>query len=165
MTRLILSIIVLTVAITSCKSRKEKPTTENLGSEMVIEVGEDSAAFSEKILREIEVNQSYEWPKQIDPFNILSTEINGDVLKISVEYGGGCKEHEFKMNWTGAWMKSKPPKVNLWLEHQSNEDNCRALIRENLSFDLKSIQSSSSKSVLIIVNGDDDKNILYTYPE
>ncbi len=165
MTRQILTILVVTMAFAACKARKEKQSAESPKPEKNVEIMDEPKVSSDKVLREIQLNRDYQWPRETDPFNILALSLNADVLEVTVEYGGGCKEHEFKMNWTGAWMKSMPPKINLWLEHENNDDNCRALIRETLYFDLAKVQNSSSSSIVIILNGDEEKSLTYSYPK
>lgn len=116
-----------------------------------------------KIMKSIDINETYTSEGKTDPFTTLSTKIIGDTLLVEVQYGGGCEQHEFTMHTNKIWMKSLPPQLNLWLEHQSNNDMCRALITETLFFDLKPIQHAGSKSVDLILNGDRENRIRYIY--
>jgi len=153
---------VMVILIASCQSHKEKrlaKKVENGG--LNIEVVEEINEF--RPLKNIIINKTYEWSGSTDRFNLIEQSINGDTLILVVEYGGGCKDHFFTMNTNSAWMKSMPPKLNLWLEHENNDDNCRALITKSLFFDLKPIRYNPSQSVLIIVNGEEEKSVLYRY--
>ncbi len=164
MTRLIIPFLVLAIGTSACKSHKSKKQEKSAEIETVVAVSEP-LMDSVLVVKEININPTYEWPRDTDPFNILDINVSGNILALTVEYGGGCREHIFKMNWTGAWMKSMPPKINLWLEHENNDDNCRALIREKLFFDLSSVRYASSNSVVILVNGEEEKSMTYSYPK
>ncbi len=114
-------------------------------------------------LQSIDINEAYQWPEKTDQFDILSTRINGDSLLVQVQYGGGCEKHEFTMHTNLMWMKSLPPQLNLWLEHKSNNDMCRALITETIAFDLSAVQNKSTKTSVLILNGDREKSLRYNY--
>ena len=97
-----------------------------------------------------------------DSFNVESVSLGGDILEITVSYGGGCKDHEWKMYSSKMVAKSYPPKLDIFLEHKSNQDLCKALIRETLKFDLTSIQYSGSEILHLQMNNYDEF-IVYTY--
>jgi hypothetical protein len=105
----------------------------------------------------------YEWPGSTDPFDILSTKVSGDTLTVTVQYGGGCEPHDFQMHQNMRWMKSMPPQLNLYLEHESNNDMCRAMITQDLHFDLSTCRYSSAGTVILILNGDKSHKIEYRY--
>lgn len=155
------------ILLASCQAYKEKRAARKDESENVhSQVAKDSTEskpLNNNILNNIVIDKMYQWKGATDAFNILEQNINGDTLKLVVEYGGGCKDHVFTMNTNSARMKSMPPKLNLWLEHESNDDNCRALITESLFFDLKPIRYNPSQSVVIIVNGEEENSVLYRY--
>ena len=58
------------------------------------------------------------------------------ILSLSVNYGGGCKEHEFAMFGDIALLKTTPPSVNIYLSHNANKDNCKSLITEKIHFNI-----------------------------
>lgn len=78
-------------------------------------------------------------PVGTDPFFMSGVGIRKDKLLIDVSYGGGCRRHAFQLNWDGTILKSEPPKLILELSHNSNGDNCRALLHEQLQFDLTTL--------------------------
>ncbi|KXA92871.1 hypothetical protein AKJ37_06370 [candidate division MSBL1 archaeon SCGC-AAA259I09] len=41
-----------------------------------------------------------------DPYTLKNVEIEGDILKIELDYFGGCKEHEFKLIGTKNFMEN-----------------------------------------------------------
>lgn len=112
---------------------------------------------------QIIIDQAYTWPGSTDEFELLSAQVAGDSLKLEVRYGGGCKEHVYTMHTNLMYMKSLPPQLNLYLEHDNNNDNCRALITETLAFDIVKLRYSGINQVKLIVNGDREKMVTYVY--
>ena len=152
----------LIAAIASCTigcGKGEKTVYKTPVTETVVPVDSDTEIF----LFDVITDKSYRWPGSTDPIEILSTRINGDSLLINVQYSGGCKDHGFKMTTNLMWLKSKPPQLNIYLEHENNDDNCRALISRTLAFDLKSIRNSSTDKIRLILNDDREKMIEYQY--
>ena len=97
-----------------------------------------------------------------DNYSINSAEIKGDNLVISVSYSGGCETHEWKLMTNGAMMKSLPPQMNITLWHNNNGDNCRGLITEDLTFNLKTIKAGESGTIVLRLRNHEPK-IVYTY--
>jgi hypothetical protein len=156
-------IIVLSVAasllMVQCKKKKEviKETVQNTISE-----GTQPSELK-NTLQPIVGDRDYKWPGSTDPFTMLSQRVSGDTLFLQVQYGGGCKDHVFTMNTQLMWMKSLPPQLNLWLEHESNDDMCRALLTKELTFDLKGVRSPTGNKVSLIINNDREKTVAYTW--
>jgi hypothetical protein len=71
-----------------------------------------------------------------DPATILGARIEGDLLNLDVEFGGGCSEHEFALVHSGGFRESFPVQTDLRLMHDANGDPCRALVQRMLVFDL-----------------------------
>jgi hypothetical protein len=71
-----------------------------------------------------------------DPFTMTEVKIDGRVLRIKVNYGGGHKEHDFKLYWTGCLKESMPPKADLYLKHDAHGDKAEALVMKTLEFNL-----------------------------
>ena len=81
--------------------------------------------------------------------NLLSSAINTDVvidsiwtrdstMFIAVQYSGGCRPHQFTLFMDpSVLMESEPPQADLYLQHFSDNDACRALVTQTLSFNLK----------------------------
>jgi hypothetical protein len=78
-------------------------------------------------------NQIFINKMQIENYNILS---------IMVTYFGGCKKHSFQL----FGFRKTENKILLSLEHNSNGDICKKIIREKLYFDLTPINNLSQKS-------------------
>lgn len=90
-----------------------------------------------------------------DPAEIMRADLDGDVLKLHVRFGGGCAEHDFSLIHTGEFMESHPVQTRLNLTHDAHGDNCRALLSRDLTFDLAPVkrayrQSYSEHGALIL---------------
>lgn len=79
-------------------------------------------------------DSAFTFPK--DGAKIEAIRIQGDLLTLEVAYGGGCKEHIFKLYGSKYFLKSNPPQTDVFLSHNSNGDMCDAWLRSTLSFDL-----------------------------
>lgn len=85
---------------------------------------------------------------------IQAAGLKGDKLIIDVRYGGGCvPQHTFQLNWDGSFLKSNPAQVVLELSHNANGDTCRALLHEQLQFDLSVIIENPSQYILHVTSG------------
>jgi hypothetical protein len=153
----ILLFILISLLFVEC--RKKKETTVDTNQEIQNTVKEKP----KNELMTIHGDLGYEWPGTTDPYEILETRVNGDTLTVTVQYGGGCEPHDFQMHQNMRWMKSMPPQLNIYLEHENNNDMCRALITQDLFFDLSTCRYSNGKSVILILNGDREKKIEYRY--
>lgn len=148
----------------SCKSKKQSNRTDNQTEIVENTMVSKSESMTDEPIEflSVQVHPNYTWGGT-DPFNILDEKVNGDTLVLTVEYGGGCEKHIFSMFTDLVWLKSFPPKVHLWLEHESNDDRCRALVRKTLYIDLSNVRYENSPSVFLILNGMDDRAISYSY--
>lgn len=72
----------------------------------------------------------------LDHFGIERVNITCDKLQIKLSYGGGCREHEFKLAAWSYFLESFPVQANILLSHNANDDPCLAIMRETLNFDL-----------------------------
>ncbi|MCB9653449.1 MAG: hypothetical protein H6729_04855 [Deltaproteobacteria bacterium] len=72
-----------------------------------------------------------------DSYNVLDMNTVGDTLNLTVQYSGGCRDHDFFLCWGGSFLESSPVQARLHLAHDAHEDPCEALPIEDLSFDLK----------------------------
>jgi hypothetical protein len=76
---------------------------------------------------------------QRDPFVLNEATLEGDELTVQVSYGGGCREHGFKLYMQPAFAESNPVRANLYLSHNDNDDPCDAWITEDLTFDVRRV--------------------------
>jgi len=114
-------------------------------------------------LRKINTDQVYTWPGMVDLFTIEQLIVKGDTLFVMVNYGGGCEQHDFTMNTNMMWLKSNPPQLNLFMEHNAHGDKCRAVIKETLAFDITPIKYKEKGAVRLIINENREGAVLYQY--
>lgn len=71
-----------------------------------------------------------------DSIVALSSQLNGDCLQLSVDYRGGCANHNFALYWSGAVDESLPPQVVVQVLHDNGGDTCDEIQTAQLSYDL-----------------------------
>jgi hypothetical protein len=75
--------------------------------------------------------------------------IEGDILKINVSYNGGCKKHLFSLTAKKIFQQIKNTyEVQLKLFHNSNRDNCKKIVTEELFFNLLPLKAEFQKENL-----------------
>ncbi|MBN2001130.1 hypothetical protein JW935_26530 [candidate division KSB1 bacterium] len=79
-------------------------------------------------------SQVRELPK--DLYEIKNVEIVEDTIIFEVRYGGGCEEHDFLLVNYGGFMESWPVQTKVLLSHDNNGDACKALITQEVRFNL-----------------------------
>jgi hypothetical protein len=88
------------------------------------------------------VNISNDGPEtfQLDPFVLEEASLDDCLLTLDVNYGGGCKEHEFEVFMSPSLFdESLPVRANLWLKHNGNGDFCRGLVSDKLVVDITAV--------------------------
>ena len=96
-----------------------------------------------------------------DEYFFQSALIDGNCLKMTVRYGGGCEDVVFQLIDSGAIMESFPIQRNIRLSLEDN-DNCEALVTQELSFDLTPLQVEGNSKVILNLQGSQD-NLTYNY--
>lgn len=82
--------------------------------------------------------------------------VREQTLEVVVQYGGGCRDHEWELVSRGLWKKSLPPQLDMVLIHNANGDMCRALITDTLRFDLSPARrDGDQRARLWLRNGGD----------
>lgn len=154
----VLAFALLATLASVCSCKKQKATSTGSAAAEPTPRGSGDMTW-----QPVMVDKGYSWPGSTDPFQVEVIRVNGDTLLVEVSYGGGCKEHQFTLKTNGAWMKSLPPQINLWLEHESHDDMCRALIHTTLRFDLRPVRYAGGEQVVVIVNEDRERRQTYSY--
>lgn len=90
-------------------------------------------------------------------FTIKSVRLNGDILKLTVQFTGEKGKHDFDLLWDGSMMKSMPPKVVLTPVHKSENQSGRKNVDMELEFNVSSIGKPGGFNNVII--------IIKNYPE
>ena len=97
------------------------------------------------------------------PFTVLQANIEGDSLRATVQYGGGFREHLFRLESKGTATKSLPRKQEFLLLHEGHGDMGRALIQSEYAFDLAPFRDPSQSLIKIRLDGWPEW-MDYTYP-
>ena len=71
-----------------------------------------------------------------DAAKITAVALERNILKINVNYQGGCHEHTFGLHAQTAFLESNPPQWSLYLSHDAHRDTCTENVEKLLSFDL-----------------------------
>ena len=77
----------------------------------------------------------------MDLYGVNEVQVFEDELRISVNYGGGCEEHEFKLIKDNSPVDVGGQQMDvLYLSHNANNDGCFALITEHqLCYDISDL--------------------------
>ena len=65
--------------------------------------------------------------------------IDGIVLEIYVNYGGGCGDHEFMLLGRPNFMESYPVQIDLYVHHRNIDDYCDAIVSDTLCLDVRRV--------------------------
>lgn len=105
---------------------------------------EEAKQWGATVISDDGADATDKWGK--DAFELNEASITGDTLAVKVSYGGGCRDHQFTLVASGAFMESDPVQLNLALAHNANEDPCEAWITEGYLFDLTPIKALYQKA-------------------
>jgi hypothetical protein len=72
-----------------------------------------------------------------DPVSINSIDVDKEMLKVTLNYGGGCGEHVIALYGFSSFLESNPPQADIFLSHNSNGDSCEAWIGREDVFNLE----------------------------
>lgn len=86
------------------------------------------------------------------PVTITQTSLEGSLLTLQLEFGGGCKTHSFSIGWSGVIADSDPPHVPLELNHYGHNDPCLAVSSKSIVIDLSGIDSTLSPAWIDLVD-------------
>lgn len=149
--KLFYSFAILAVIIIGCKPKEaanSTPKTAPNDTELTVDEPRDSTS-----IQYISISEMNNMKDIGDPYTIISATIHENELWLTVSYGGGCKEHEFELLFNNAYLESNPLQIRLNMKHHGNNDMCRSIVRENLRFDLKSVQVKGEQQLIIKLNG------------
>jgi hypothetical protein len=77
--------------------------------------------------------------KPFDDCRIDSVKVADNTLTLQVSYSGGCKTHEFALYALDTLFPSKTPHGALYLSHNGNGDQCKAIVGTTLRFNLATL--------------------------
>jgi len=116
-------------------------------------------------MREIITDQEVRISEKDIDFTVTEWSISGDTLIVGVQHGGGCREHDWKMYFNGAIMKSLPPQAVFQLQHlvKDGPDPCRSIVKETLKFNLTSLRSVANGKLVVKWSGDAERSAMYVF--
>lgn len=91
-------------------------------------------------------------PAVSESYTIQEASINGNILRITVSYIGGCEEHQFELIGNPNIAKSLPPIRSIELVHKSNGDSCKAKMEETLRFNIANLAYKQESGSVIKLN-------------
>jgi len=71
-----------------------------------------------------------------DPATITDANADGHILRLAVEFTGGCAEHRFDLYATGPFLETNPPAYSVVLAHDGRGDTCNETVSKTLRFRL-----------------------------
>ncbi len=136
----LLLITVFTIGTGSCKLCKKNKDESN-------------STLTTPVVEKLIVQKGFTSPTDNDPISITSVSVEGNILKIAVDYSGGCEKHEFKLYFDGNYKKSMPAKASFILVHDNKGDQCRSIVNETLTFDISPAQYTGQNEIMVSVDG------------
>ncbi len=79
---------------------------------------------------------------------ILNASIADSTLTLKISYNGGCEAHTFELIGSKMVQKSSPSIRGIMLIHNSNNDDCRELIEQELRFNVNDFKYPNGKMIL-----------------
>lgn len=74
-----------------------------------------------------------------DAASVEAASLHGSTLRMKVSYSGGCKEHDFKLYGSSAFVETSPVGAEIYLTRDANGDTCEAWLTRELSFDVRPV--------------------------
>ena len=100
----------------------------------------------------IELNYSNYSSLSTDPITIINAKVDGDCLKLTLQYGGGCKEHQVDLAFIQPECGTPPlPPPTFEIRHNANGDACKALVTKDYSFDISGIREEGKNKTEFIL--------------
>jgi hypothetical protein len=103
-----------------------------------------------------------------DPINVMSAKVDGDCFKLSLQYGGGCKEHQIDLAFIQPECGTPPlPPPTFEIRHNAYGDGWKALITKEYSFDISGIREIGKNKTEFVLNTKNSSGMVhsdnYTY--
>ncbi len=84
-----------------------------------------------------------------DYLKVIKQSIQNDFLNLTVQYYGGCTEHEVNIYIPKGILKTNPPQFELFISHNRNNDLCESIVTKEYKINilgLKEFYKSSYNS-------------------
>jgi len=130
---------------------------ETIHAENIEEYGDESASFI-KVCEKGSGNAGQSFltatmdGKPVDPVVIDSAWLKLNTLYLAVHYGGGCRVHTFNL-YTDGVVTDTPQAARLFLSHDAQGDNCKAIVRETLVFNLDGLSEKKDVEIVLYAPG------------
>jgi len=105
-----------------------------------------------------------------DPITVDTIFVDGDCLKLRVQYGGCTTDHPINLAYMHPWCGTPPlPPPTFEIKHDSQDELCKMLVRNNLSFDLTPSQVNDVNKIVFTVYWNigneqiSSKDLIYNY--
>ena len=153
----ILYFLMVPIFLFSCEEDSAEPVTLTDNSD--VELISDNQRFN-----------SIKNQRDSDDFDIRGAERDGNIIRILVQYGGGCEEHRFEVLWNMDYDNLSGTEqgfnlTELLIVHDGNGDLCEAAITDTLTIDLNDIDETVdwSRYAVRLLNGSKDQSVV-TFP-
>ncbi|MFA5326379.1 MAG: NigD-like C-terminal domain-containing protein [Prolixibacteraceae bacterium] len=105
---------------------------------------------------------------QTDPVTVISGKVDGDFLILTLQYGGGCKDHQVNLALILPECGTPPlPPPTFEIRHNANGDACKALITKEYSFNISGLRENGMHKTDFILetknSSGEIKRTNYTY--
>lgn len=102
---------------------------------------------------------SKEISDQVQPVKIEKASIDGNTLTISISYSGGCVDNIFEFQGSTSISKSLPAIRPCMLLRKGSVDNCKALIKRELKFDISELayKKEAGNEIMLTIDGYEGK--------
>ena len=99
------------------------------------------------------------------PITIYNVDLKDNVLRMEIEYTGGCAKHEFELVGNVMISKSLPPIRSVNLIHKTlEEESCKRNMHDTLYFDLSNLAYQKTNGSVIKLNlASWKEQIFYTF--
>lgn len=116
----------------------------------------------------VELNYSNYDSLKTDPITVQEVKIEGDCLVLTLQYGGGCREHQIDLALILPECGTPPlPPPAFEIRHNANGDGCKALFTQDYRFDISGIREQGKTKVDFILHTKNSSGVLtsntYTY--
>lgn len=129
----------------SCKTKQHAPVTNLRPDQHIAYPQAEIGSFS----------------KENDAYQLTDVKLNSNYMELTVSYGGGCKEHAFRLIGS---PEIKNGVRQLQLVHKSNGDNCKALKEEKLVFAISNLAEHYEPGNKIVLKFENySHEIAYSY--
>ena len=129
-------LLIVLLFLSACKAKRAASDTHSSAEKIEL-------VNTENVVEGFAIGSIDNINKQDLLFHINKMNIKDEKLNVQVQYGGGCvKPHVFELVTNG--VINKDGTMEFFLLHKTHNDMCKALLIEDLSFDLAQLYGLKS---------------------